>query len=350
MHTIQKRLKIMDSKQVLVLNYVRRFGVELELNAFDNRNRPLNYESGKLPDGIYYVGNLVQKTTQSDVTIHKWGNDHHNENWIIKPDASCGIEVCTPVLKGWSGLMQLCKVVEAFSKDENIKVDDRCSVHVHVDVSDLNKQQIASIITWWVKFEPVFLDSVPKNRKRNQYCQSLGQTDIFDHIEDSLLSPDTLISRLGQSKYYTMNTFHYHNDKRKTLEFRIMDSDCCLDAYMIKNWVRLLLHFVEVAIIRGLPGPYKIGEKWTSYCWLDPVDLFEFLCFTPDESATLSPGLTQVKNWFVKRLNTQKDSHLIGVMSNQGRRIAHEQIEKLAASVAETEVTTCSIFGKEYRV
>lgn len=346
MHTILKKGKIMDAKVSLSLNSIRRFGVELEINAFDNRNRPLNHESGKLPDGIYYVGNLVQKTTDDNVTIHKWGNDHHNQDWIIKPDASCGMEVCTPVLKGWLGLMQVCKVVQAFSEDVKIKADDRCSLHVHVDVSDLSKSQLASIITWWVKCEPVFLDSVPNNRKKNQYCQCIGQTDIFEHVEDGLLSHDTLISRLGQSKYYTMNTFHYHNDKRKTIEFRIMDAKCCQDAYMTKNWVRLLLHFVEMAISKGLPHPYKFGDKWSSYCWLDPVDVFEFLGFMPDQYS-LSPGLNQVRNWFIDRLNTQKDSELIGVLSNKGRRIAHEQIVKLAESLTEIDR---DVFGEKYRI
>jgi hypothetical protein len=106
----------MDSrKENLNLNYVRRFGVEIEINSFDMLNRPM--EDGMLPAGIYYVGNLVQKTSQEKVLIHKWGNDHHNDVWIVKPDGSCGLEVCTPVMKGWNGVLRTCKVIDGFHKD-----------------------------------------------------------------------------------------------------------------------------------------------------------------------------------------------------------------------------------------
>lgn len=42
-------------------NNKRRFGVELEINAFDGRSRPFDYELGNLPKGIFYVSWLVQK-------------------------------------------------------------------------------------------------------------------------------------------------------------------------------------------------------------------------------------------------------------------------------------------------
>jgi hypothetical protein len=339
----------MDNKESLNLNYIRRFGVELEINSFDGRSRPLGHESGKLPDGIHYVGNLVQEVTKNDVLIHKWSNDHNNRNWIVKPDASCGMEVCTPVMKGWVDLMQLCRVVEAFNNDKKIKVDDRCSLHVHIDVSDLMQRQIASIISWWVKCEPVFMDSVPECRKRNQYCQFLGQTDIFESVEDSLLSDSILINRLGQTKYFTMNTFHYTAEKRKTIEFRIMDAACCKDPYMLKNWIRLLIHFVERAIAKGLPKPYQAGNQWSSYCWLDPYDVFYLLGFMPDQY-DLSPGLQQVRRWFVQRLNLQKSSSLKGILSNQGRRISHEQIENLHKQICVEDQISEDIFDKKFRI
>lgn len=338
----------MDStKEILSLDSNRRFGVEIEINAFDMRSRP--FVEGDLPEGIQYVGNLIQKITEERVLIHAWGNDHHNDVWIVKPDGSCGMEVCTPVMKGWNGLIRTCKVIDEFSKNEKITSDQRCSFHVHVDVSDLNEWQLASVITWWVKCEPVFLDSVPACRKKNQYCQCLGQTDIFDNIEDGLFPPEVLLVKLGRCKYYTINTFHYHNKKRKTIEFRIMDNECCLDPWMAKNWIRLIIHFVESAIKRGIPIRYEFGNKWSGYSWLDPFDVFDFLGFSGEYD--LSPGLQQVKSWFITRLHTHsKNLGLRGVMSDVGRKISQEQIDLMYDVLPIQEVCKEDLYGDKFRI
>lgn len=336
----------------MTLNYLRRFGVEIEVNSFDKRNRPIGYEDGKLPEGIEYVGNLVQKITEEKVLIHKWGNDHHNDVWIVKPDGSCGMEICTPVLKGWNGIMRTCRVIDGFRKDPKITADTRCSLHVHVDVSDLSDAALASVISWWIKCEPVFMDSVPSRRKKSQYCQFLGQMDIFEDVEDGLYPPEILFKRIGHCKYYTINTFHYVNKKRKTIEFRIMDNECCLDPWMAKNWIRLVLHFVECAVKRGLPLNYEPGNKWSGYCWLDPDDVFGFLGFMPGQYE-LSPGLKQVRRWFIMRLNAlAKDTGLRGVMSDKGRRIAIAQIEALNAVLAPEPalVSDEEIYGENFRI
>lgn len=322
-------MDIKSVKNTLNLDYLRRFGVEIEVNSFDMLNRPVGYEDGKLPEGIHYIGNLVQKTTSEKVLIHKWGNDHHNDVWIVKPDASCGMEICTPVLKGLNGINRTCKVVEALGQDSKISSDGRCSFHVHIDVSDLSDQQLASVITWWVKCEAVFMDSVPLARKKNQYCQFIGLTDIFEHVEDRFLAPEYLFKRIGHCKYYSINTFHFMKKNRKTIEFRIMDNICCLNADMAKNWIKLVLHFVERAIHYGMPLEYIPNNRWSGYCWLDPIDVFEFLGFGVDQY-DLSPDAQKVRDWFLSRLKSNvKNSSLIGILSDKGRKIAQEQIKQL---------------------
>ena len=330
----------------LIIESLRRFGAEIEINSFDGLNRPTNYLEGQLPNGIYHVGNLVKKTINKNVTIHKWGNDHHNENWIIKPDASCGMEVCSPVLKGWNGVLEVCRVISGLKSDSRIAADSRCSFHVHVDVSNLEEDQLAAVLSWWIKCEPVFMDSVPFSRKKNQYCQFIGLTDMFN-IEHGLLYPNTLISRLGHCKYYTVNTYHYLNKRRKTIEFRIMDSACCLDPFMAKNWIRLLLHFVERAILIGLPNDYKAGNKWSGYCWLDPKDVFDFLGFYGD----LSDGLIQVRDWFLERLSKNINDTKDGVISSLGRKIAIQEISELKEKFKKKDLNfQDEIYNDKFRI
>lgn len=309
----------------LSLNYCRRFGVEIEINSFDFRNRPLNADEGALPEGIFYVGDLVQKNTDDHVVVQKWQLNHFNSAWIIKPDSSCGMEVCSPVLKGWNGLKKLCCILKSFENDPYIMADSRCSFHVHVDVSDLTKIELASILSWWIKFELVFLDSVPFSRKLNQFCQFFGLKTVLNH--NIAFEPESLIKIFGQNKYHTINTYHYVNRNRKTMEFRIMDHMCCKDPWMAKNWVRLTLHFVECCIKKGLPVSYNKKNPWSGYGWLDPIDLFEFLGFFDND---ISPGIEQVRDWFLSRLKKNvKNDCKFGIFSQKARKISIKQIKEL---------------------
>lgn len=338
-------------RESLSFNTLRRFGVEIEVNSFDMLNRPAGHEDGKLPEGIHYIGNLVRKITNERVLIHRWGNDHHNDCWIVKPDGSCGMEVCTPVMKGWQRLMQTCRVIDGMQRDGKITADTRCSLHVHVDVADLSEKQLADVIAWWIKSEPVFMDAMPPRRKRNQYCQFLGQTDIFDDVEE-IFAPEILLKKVGHCKYYSVNTFHYQNKKRKTIEFRIMDNDSCLDSWGTKNWVRLILHFVEQVVRRGSPLPYEFGDKWTGYNWLDPFDVFEVLGFNPDQY-NLSPGLEQVRSWFLSRMFIHgRNAGLNGVMSDVGRKIAISQVDELVSMISPAESASFieAVYGDKFRV
>lgn len=343
------RYSVVTSKQNIDLNYLRRFGAEIEINAFDLRNRPVGHADGKLPDGIHYVANLVRKSLQKSVKVHKWSYDHNNTDWVIKPDSSCGMEICTPVLKGWVGVMEICKVIQALGEDHKIVADERCSFHVHVDVSDLTEKEVATILTWWVKCEPVFMDSVPASRKRNQYCQLLGQSEIFKSVEDELYSPETIIRRLGCCKYYTINTYHYTSNKRKTIEFRIMDSECCLDPWMAKNWIRLIIHFIEMAIKKGMPNEYCPGDQWSGYCWLDPIDVYQFL--GANSSNNLSCGTRQVLEWFTDRLYLNvADTFDTGVMSHKIRMISEIQISELFGVYGRMESEYNDIFDEKFRI
>ena len=297
----------------------RRFGIELEINAYDGKNRP---DQGQKVAGIEDVGMVVARHTTEGSEIREYEHTHNNEIWVIKPDSSCGMEVCTPIYKGWPGLRKVCEVVEAFNKYPKIKVDNRCSVHVHVEVADLNDDQIGSIIAHWLKVEPVFMDSVPPHRKRNRYCQYMGFNNLVQ--AETKITPSDLKKKVGTVKYYSLNTNQMMKNGRKTVEFRIIEGDGCRDPYLIKNWIRLLLQFVEMSARRPFPSYLEEGNPWSSFCWLDPSDVFKLLGFDPSEHE-LSPGLQQTRNWFLARLqkNMSKD------IKEGFRQYAYEDLQKM---------------------
>jgi Putative amidoligase enzyme len=284
----------------------RPFGVEIELNAFDGASA-----SDTSPEGIAYIADLVVKTVEEYVEVRGCGHTHWYKThgyWVLKPDHSCGIEVCSPIMQGWQGLKKVCRVIEVFGNNTLIRADSRCSLHVHIDVSDLTRNEIDNILKWWIKCEPVFFDSVPGIRKDNRFCQFIG---LWDWAQEDI---QDLVKILGENKYYSVNSFHLHAGDRNTLEFRIGENKLCRNAYFAKNWIRLLIHFLEIA--------KQTTPK--SLVWLDIKEVIEFLGF----SSELSPGMIQIKNWFLARLSNNICDGSFGFVK-LGRTISIKQIKEL---------------------
>lgn len=321
----------MDNVERLDCMFYRRFGIEIEINAFDGIARG---QHDPPPEGIEYVGYIVNKITKERAEIKGWHLTHNNNNWVIKPDGSAGIEICSPVLKGWSDLLKSCHLVHAFSQDDKIQADERCSLHIHMNIADLSRTQLATVLAFWIKCEPVFMDSVPSKRKLNRYCQLIGITDLFTH--DFLMDTDEIISRLGKTKYMSMNTYHFCRDSRPTIEFRIMENETCTDPFFVKNWTRLMLHFVDRAAAMELPCLYEEGDRWSSLLWLDTLDVLGILGF--DGSYELSPGLTQVRNWFLGKLKINMlDTGLPGIWSDTARQISYDQLNMVIEDIKKRE-------------
>jgi hypothetical protein len=260
-----------------------KFGVEIELNSFDNRDFscfPL--KQGEIPEGTREVANLIRELGLQ-VEVQSWQHNHNNKIWICKPDASCGIEVCSPVLSE-DNVGELFCVLDKLSKDNRIKQDDRCSFHIHVNVENFTtnninaSEKLSCILAWWLKCEHIFMDFATSKRKLNKFCRCIGLTDLFDHEEDVI--PMVLVNKFSD-KYLSLNTYHLTNKKRKTIEFRIFEGT--LDSEFASKCIDLIMLFVKRSTSASLPE---------NYSWIDVNDFFEFLNFE-------DPNL---KFWFLNRL------------------------------------------------
>jgi hypothetical protein len=346
----------------ITINYDRRFGVEIELNSFDGRDFKIHpLRSKEKPRGIDYIACLVSEVVGHSAKVTRWHHTHNNFlDWIIKPDSSCGIEICSPASSGREHLDQIELVVDTLAADDRVKLDDRCSLHLHVNITDCIYEEkrffnnewgffpelsndLAAIIAYWIKCEAVFFDSVPKSRKRNPYCQCIGLSDLFTH--DGPLNAMDLISNLGDHKYLSLNTYHLMGDAhgrpcRPTIEFRIIEKEGCLNKKLVRNWTRLILHFIEMAKDRGIPKKYKKNDPWSSLLWLDPKDVFTLLRFY-DES--LDEDLQETRNWFLARLLKNIDTDLEGIWSKDIRKIAKKEIEEIfqESGLTEDQIFSC---------
>jgi len=330
---------------------LRRFGVEIELNTLDGLIKRPDPDAGEIPNGADYVACIVKKISKGKVEISPWDFVHNNNNWIIKHDMSCGFEINTPVLKGWYGLNNLIRVVDELSKDPKIKANHLCSLHVHVSVNDLDLQQMASVIAYYIKCEHVFFDSVPSQRKMNRYCQCISMTDWFGTEFD--MRPMELVTRISQSKYGSINTFHFirgggfsaGNDRRQTIEFRIAENTACLDPYFVKNWIRLLIHFVEVTKYKRLPRPYSYGNQHSGLAWLDFQEVYSLLKF----DKPLSPGMQQVRQWFMDRIRRNGvDAANSAIWSKSGRSVCRKQFLEIDSNLSRINDVEDNLYGQKW--
>lgn len=275
----------------IINNKMRKFGVEIELNSFDQRDFKVDPLFGReMPDGIEYICNLIKSTGQP-ARIENWHHTHDNQDWVCKPDSSCGIELCSPVL---GSIDNLIKIIEILSVDPKIKIDNRCSFHVHFSIKDclsnkvMDSEKLAAILAWWIKCESIFFDSMPDSRKTNRYCQFIGISELFE-FED-VVRPNLIIEKLGANKYYSSNVYHLLKNNRPTIEFRIADYSACLDSNFASNWIFLLDRFIDRAVCHGLPK---------NFSWINPKEFFEFLDLN-----------NEIKTWFLNRLITNiKSEH-----------------------------------------
>ena len=260
---------------------MRNFGVEIELNSSDNRDFSKNpLQTGEFPEGFFDVVDLIS-SLGFKVEPKSWHYTHNNRNWIVKTDSSCGIEICSPVLKETDSVIVLLDHL----KDKKFQADNSCSFHIHFDFSDSSNYKIASILSWWIKVEHLVFDCLSKNRKCNSYCKSIGLSDIFEHDH---LPSEEVIFFLGKSKHYSVNTFHLVRSNRRTLEFRLFNSQEFIEnSWELNSWMFFLNEFINGSSLKGIPS---------DFCWFDLEDLL---------------ALINLKNeklfWFLSKINNKID-------------------------------------------
>lgn len=281
-----------------------KFGIEFEMLAADGKLKP---EKGKDPAGIDKVALLIYNATGGDeVSIKSYEHTINNNDWVCKYDSSCGIEVCTPVLQGTGDLAKVVKVTEAFGRSNDVNVDEKCSVHIHVGISDYNTAQIASILKFFIQSELVFLDSVPEDRKCNKYCFSIGLRVMVE--DNSVLTPEQLLNTISVTKYNPLNIRQYIVDGRKSIEFRIAEGKMVKDPFGMKCWSKLIMYCFHIASQIKYNVSFDEKDPTSGFQWLDPIDTFDILRLTPGKFS-LSPGLKQVRDWFLARLQKNVSEH-----------------------------------------
>ena len=119
-------------------------------------------------------------------------------------------------------------------------LSDRCSVHVHVDVTDFTTEQLYTLCLLYTIFErPIYLAS--GNRWSNKYCVPVQASAYLQEA----------IARLPHQKEVVSSEYRYGGInlnaliKFNSVEFR--HHVATLDTAVLTRWVVGLRHFVEMS-------------------------------------------------------------------------------------------------------
>lgn len=282
----------------------RHFGVELEIGN---------------EIGIHHIRRIIEQNSSIPVKTCAYRATINNSYWDVKHDGSCGkktdkfgineggYEVNSFKAYTAKDLHHICMIAKKLKKS-GLQVNNNCGVHIHIDASDFSETQMGVFIYNWLLIEETVLQSVPDCRRRSKYCCK----NIASRIkleEDAFLSPeiiwehyrpkttklhDNMDRRLAVNlvNYYRHLKLKYYH--RPTIEFRFPEGT--LISGNVKNWVKLLLHFVNRMsnIKTEMLAVKSVGlEETLEIMGLGGID---------NNFSILSPSLHETKVWFLKRI------------------------------------------------
>jgi hypothetical protein len=159
-------------------NQNRTYGVEIEIEHPTNGSRGANALATAIE--IEFATNRIDATCTFEGYNHR---DNANNHWKIVTDASLrnGLEVVSPILKGFEGKAQIEAVLTAI-RSQGYEVNFRTGLHVHHDARNLTGYQIGAIIGTYTAFQDVIDYSVAPSRRDSSrsngnvsnYCNNMS--------------------------------------------------------------------------------------------------------------------------------------------------------------------------------
>ena len=166
--------------------------------------------------------------------------------WNVKTDGSLrdyGVEFVTKKLFGKDLSVALDELHDyLIHTDIDAPISDRCSIHVHLDVTDLNKTEYSRLLIDYAIFENVLFHYCGEHRKHNLYCLPFAKSDEFkrtlSHILTSV-SKDLDFKKYvnGFPKYSALNL--NATSKYGSLEFRLHGGT--YNMMRVKEWINIIM-------------------------------------------------------------------------------------------------------------
>jgi len=129
-----------------------------ERKLFDcNRFAGIEWEYNQLLNGNRYI----------DHWCRRWMSDLHR-------DDSCGYEAVTAPVAGDYMVKCIEQLGKVFEKSR-VRIDNRCSIHTHVDAKDLQWVDMFRFLAVYAKVEPILYLIAGQDRLSNRYALPIGK-------------------------------------------------------------------------------------------------------------------------------------------------------------------------------
>ena len=213
-------------------------GVEVELEGMHEAS---NFARNGIPRKI--VDEIEDFSYDSDNNGVKFGTGY----WNVISDGSLregGVEFVSKKLFGQDLVFALDELDSYLTANTipNSKPSDRCSIHIHLDVTDLNKNEYARLLIDYAVFENVLFHYCGLDRKENLYCLPFARSDDFKRTLSNILtsvSKDIDFRKYvnGFSKYSALNL--KATSTYGSLEFRLHAGT--YDMMRVKQWINIIM-------------------------------------------------------------------------------------------------------------
>lgn len=224
-----------ETRQPIRLDYTftHKFGVEIEA---------YNCSMSQLARELREAGICV--------TVEDY-NHTTRDHWKLVTDGSLQgndtFELVSPILVGEDGLKELEKVCWVLDLC-NVKVNDSCGLHVHLDTEDFDINTWRNLALSYKHLENLIDAFMPCTRRNNRYCKSLSH--VSDERIKSAETIDDLRDVFDRDRYHKVNFEAY--SRHKTVEFR--QHSGTINFTKIENWVLFLNGLITFAKQDNLSG------------------------------------------------------------------------------------------------
>lgn len=215
--------------------FERNFGVEIEA---------YNCTRERLARELDAAGIRVQ--------IEGYNHTDHADHWKLVTDASLEgndtFELVSPILHGEQGLEQLERVCWVLDLC-NVRVNDTCGLHVHMDAAEFDLQAWKNLILTYKRLEGVIDSFMPRSRRNNSYC--VGLTGISESTIARASDIGQLRAAFNNDRYHKVNLEAYV--RHRTVEFRQHGGST--NFTKMSAWI----HFLEKMITFAKQGMVQTG-------------------------------------------------------------------------------------------
>lgn len=203
---------------------MRNFGIELECFVETIElllDRLIYYD-------IDFIFDEIKKTVYLDkVKITKDSTLKFYENEKLK-----GVELCLPPSNNFELLNKVCNALT----DINAQPLYNCALHIHIDCSDCDEEDVKNIYNWYRLNEQIIKNAVSKIQPNNTFRLNQDIKSIncdFEEIKNKV------------SRFFNLNIKSFY--KMKTIEHRIFKGT--IDFAEIKKCVELTQNIINKGVM-----------------------------------------------------------------------------------------------------